>query len=57
MADFRPVLIVVRDGWGVREEEKGNATAIAKTLDRITEGASNGVSIEIRPAPRVVGEG
>ncbi len=27
----RPVLIVVRDGWGVREDEAGNAVALAKT--------------------------
>jgi 2,3-bisphosphoglycerate-independent phosphoglycerate mutase len=31
MAPHRPVLIVVRDGWGVREDEAGNAIALAKT--------------------------
>ncbi|MGE0707007.1 MAG: 2,3-bisphosphoglycerate-independent phosphoglycerate mutase [Planctomycetota bacterium] len=28
---LRPVLIVVRDGWGVREEREGNAVALART--------------------------
>jgi len=27
----KPVLIIVRDGWGVREEREGNATKIAET--------------------------
>ncbi len=28
---IRPVLIVVRDGWGVRQEKEGNAVALART--------------------------
>lgn len=28
---YRPVLIVVRDGWGVRAERAGNAVALART--------------------------
>ncbi len=29
MQPERPVLIIVRDGWGVREDEEGNATLLA----------------------------
>jgi 2,3-bisphosphoglycerate-independent phosphoglycerate mutase len=31
MEPKRPVLIIVRDGWGVRADEAGNAVALAKT--------------------------
>jgi len=37
--NIRPVMLVIMDGWGWREEEKGNAVKLAKTpnLDRYGE--------------------
>ena len=31
MSPEKPVLIIVRDGWGVREAREGNAVALANT--------------------------
>jgi len=56
---MRPVVLIIRDGWGINPREEGNAVFAAKTpvIDRLkarypwTRLACSGEAVERRGAP------